>query len=147
MSGVDEHSKLGKVMIEIKAGQEKHFGLSPTKVDIQIPADFLRSVDSFLKEPRAWGNIDKGKPQTFRQAARYRMDNEGKNAPKKKPKVPSSKDQDHFNPDSKVRKKPVKPNTRVVRSIEHDGNKTIVVIDNTAEKAGDLISHIRIWKD
>ena len=47
---MDEHNKLSKVAIEIPAGSESIFGLSPTKIKIQMPVEFLRRVRENLHD-------------------------------------------------------------------------------------------------
>jgi ribosomal protein L28 len=143
----DEHDKLGKIRIDMPEGAEEIFGLSPTKTDIQLPMEFLRKLRHYLDESRQWGQINKGKPTSFFDAADVRYRNEGKGAPKRKNQTSKESDSGLFNPDSKSKnRRKVKPNTSVVRSIESDGDTTTVIIDNTAEKAQNLMEEIRRWK-
>ena len=146
---MDEHNKLSKVAIEIAPGDEAVFGLSPTKIEIQMPIEFLRRVKSFLDTPRQWGQIKQGREMKFGSASEHRYRNDGKAATKrktrKKNKEKSSKTE--FNPDSKpTKKKAVKPNPGVVKSLLDDGKFTTVVIDNKADKASELLEQIRRWQ-
>ena len=142
---MDEHNKLSKVAIEIPSGSEAIFGLSPTKIEIQMPVEFLRRVRDFLTEPRQWGQINRGKKISFFEASdhRYRKEGSSKPAKKKKKEAPTTE----FNPDSKPKnKKTVKPNPSVVKSYHDDGKFTTVIIDNKADKASELLEQIRRWK-
>jgi hypothetical protein len=142
---MDEHNKLSKVAIEIPSGSEAIFGLSPTKIEIQMPVEFLRRVRDFLTEPRQWGQINRGKEISFFEASdhRYRKEGSSKPAKKKKKEAPTTE----FNPDSKPKnKKTVKPNPGVVKSYQDDGKFTTVIIDNKADKASELLEQIRRWK-
>lgn len=144
---MDEHNKLSKVAIEIPSGSEAIFGLSPTKIEIQMPVEFLRRVRDYLAEPRQWGQISRGRQMSFLDASDHRYRKEG--APAKKKSVGKNKAVGitEFNPDSKPKKKKtVKPNPGVVKSYEDDGKFTTVVIDNKAEKASELLEQIRRWK-
>ena len=146
---MDEHNKLSKVAIEIPPGTEAIFGLSPTKIEIQMPKEFLRRVRDYLDTPREWGQIKQGKKMKFGLASRHRYDNDGKAAKKRKPakKNTEEKTSSEFNPDSKPKKKKVvKPNPGVVKSYQDDGKFTTVVIDNKADKASELLEQIRRWR-
>lgn len=146
---MDEHTKLAKVAIEIPPGTEATFGLSPTKIEIQMPIEFLRRVRDYLDKPRQWGQIKQGKKMTYLLASRHRYDNEGKAANKTKPTKKKSEEgpSTEFNPDSKPKKKnAVKPNPGVVKSYQDDGKFTTVIIDNEADKASELLEQIRRWK-
>jgi len=146
---MDEHNKLSKVAIEIPAGSESIFGLSPTKIEIQMPVEFLRRVRSFLAEPRQWGQINRGKQISFFEASDHRYRTEGGETSTQKKTVKKKKEdmKTEFNPDSKPKKKKaVKPNPGVVKSYEDDGKFTTVIIDNKADKASELLEQIRRWK-
>ena len=143
----DEHNKLSKVIIEIPAGTEATFGLSPTKTGIQIPMEFLRRVKDHLDTPREWGQIKRGKKLKYSDASRHRYDNDGKKS-KKKSTVSKDTKSEIFNPDSKGKKKrKQKPKPGAVKSYEDDGNLTTVIIDNNAERATVLLEEIRRWKE
>ena len=146
---MDEHNKLSKVAIEIPPGTEAIFGLSPTKIEIQMPKEFLRRVRDYLDTPRQWGQIKQGKELKFGAASEHRYRNDGKAAAKRKTsnKKKEVVSKSEFNPDSKPKKKKeVKPNPGVVKSLETDGKFTTVVIDNKADKASDLLEQIRRWQ-
>ena len=146
---MDEHNKLSKVAIEIPPGTEAIFGLSPTKIEVQMPKEFLRRVRDYLDTPREWGQIKQGKKMKFGSASRHRYDNDGKAAKKRKPAKKNTKEtiSSEFNPDSKPKKKKaVKPNPGVVKSLQDDGKFTTVVIDNKADKASELLEQIRRWQ-
>jgi hypothetical protein len=145
---MDEHNKLSKVAIEIPPGTEAIFGLSPTKIEIQMPVEFLRRVRDYLDTPRQWGQINRGKKISFLGASDHRYRTEGKVA-KKKPAKKKTEEATttEFNPDLKPKKKKaVKPNPGVVKSYQDDGKFTTVVIDNKADKASELLEQIRRWQ-
>lgn len=143
----DEHDKLGKIRIDMPEGAEEIFGLSPTKTDIQLPMEFLRKLRHYLDQPRQWGQINKGKQTSFFVAADDRYRKEGKGAPNRKKQSGKESDSGLFNPDSKPKtKRKVKPNAGVVTDIRTVGDRTTVTIDNTADKAQDLMEEIRRWK-
>ena len=155
----EEHNKLGKVTIHIPPKYEKEFGLSPTKTDIQLPLDFIRQLRSKLDEKRQWGQIKGGVKMTFSTAFDHRYRNEGK---VKSKKVGSKKttivpkkirgdlkeektvEEPIFNPSIKKTNNNVKAQP-IVKSIEDNGENTIVTLDNSKNGFKDLIQIIRKW--
>jgi|APSaa5957512535_1039671.scaffolds.fasta_scaffold46753_1 hypothetical protein len=154
---LEEHTKVGRIAIHIPADYTSSFNLSPTKIDVKLPNDFLERIKpEYLKE-RRWQDIKGGKEISFPRACKFRYDNEGKKADKRAAKrsrsIKSKTSTTQEISESTVletpkgRKKASKPKPGVVLKINEEENETIIRLNNKKKGYKDLMEFIRMWKD
>jgi len=152
----DEKQKLGRIAIHIPADYTSWFNLSPTKIDVKLPNDFLERIKpEYLKE-RRWQDIKRGKKMSFPSANLYRMKNEGQKADKRaaerKSTIKSKTSTTQEKSDSTVldtpkgRKRASKPKPGVVLKINEEANETIIRLNKKMKGYKDLMEIIRMWK-
>ena len=154
---IDEHQKLGRIAIHIPADYTSWFNLSPTKIDVKLPNDFLERIKPEYLEERRWQDIKRGKKISFPAANTFRYDNEGKRADKRatkgkrtnKSKISTTQEKSDSTvlETPKGRKKASKPKPGVVLKINEDGNDTIIRLNKKMKGYNELMEIIRMWKD
>ena len=152
----DEHSKLGKISIDIPANRWKWFGLNPTKTGMRLPDEFMRKLSDSVRKERKWGAINKGKDMGFKQAAEHRYNKEGN--PEKVAKIHKSRTippkkqsstEDGVEPVSNIpsskRSKTPKPKPGVVKSMDDEGDELVVRLDKKKSGFDQLKKQLRQW--
>ena len=152
----DEHSKLGKVSIDIPANSWKWFGLNPTKTRMRLPDEFMRKLSISVRKERKWGAINRGREMGFKQAAEHRYNKEGN--PEKIAKIHKSRtsppkkkstEEEGVEPVSSIpstkRSRTPKPKPGVVKSMDEDGDDLVVRLDKNKSGFDQLKKHLRQW--
>ena len=153
----DEHSKLGKISIDIPSNRWKWFGLNPTKTGMRLPDEFMRKLSEACKKDRKWGAINKGKEMPFKQAAEHRYDKEGNedkiakihksraSPPKKKLSTSEEEVEPVTSIPSTKRSRTPKPKPGVVKSMDEEGDELVVRLDKNKAGFDQLKKHLRQW--